>query len=144
MACCVTWRGSLTGCMRPSAGRRPDRAAAGGLAAPNLLLDSERAVVDGTTRLQPVVSAVRRLGDGRTSLDPNGVHEKSRPSAQPGDRPQLLSSGVERATDMMSDEHFTVDGTLIEAWATQKSFQRKDGGTDGDAQFPVPGTEERH
>src|SRR6266545_1090528 len=39
---------------------------------------------------------------------------------------------VERATDLMSDEHFTVDGTLIEAWASQKSFQRKDGGTDGD------------
>jgi transposase len=39
---------------------------------------------------------------------------------------------VDRATDLMSDEHFTVDGTLIEAWASQKSFQRKDGGTDGD------------
>jgi transposase len=39
---------------------------------------------------------------------------------------------VERAQDLMSDEHFTVDGTLIEAWASQKSFQRKDGGPDGD------------
>lgn len=39
---------------------------------------------------------------------------------------------VERAKDLMSDEHFTVDGTLIEAWASQKSFQRKDGDTDGD------------
>lgn len=39
---------------------------------------------------------------------------------------------VERAKDVMSDEHFTVDGTLIEAWASQKSFQRKDGDTDGD------------
>ncbi len=39
---------------------------------------------------------------------------------------------VARAQDLMSDEHFTVDGTLIEAWASQKSFQRKDGGTDGD------------
>jgi transposase len=28
----------------------------------------------------------------------------------------------------LSDEHFTVDGTLIEAWASQKSFRRKDGG----------------
>jgi hypothetical protein len=27
----------------------------------------------------------------------------------------------------MSDEHFTVDGTLIEAWATHASFQPKDG-----------------
>lgn len=39
---------------------------------------------------------------------------------------------VARAKDLMSDEHFTVDGTLIEAWASQKSFQRKDGGPDGD------------
>lgn len=33
-----------------------------------------------------------------------------------------------RAADLLSDEHFSVDGTLIEAWASQKSFQRKDGG----------------
>src|SRR2546423_9005307 len=31
-----------------------------------------------------------------------------------------------RVVDLISDEHFTVDGTLIEAWAGQKSFQRKD------------------
>jgi len=30
-----------------------------------------------------------------------------------------------RAQGMLSDEHFTVDGTLIEAWAGHKSFQRK-------------------
>jgi transposase len=30
---------------------------------------------------------------------------------------------------LLSDEHFSVDGTLIEAWASQKSFQRKDGGS---------------
>jgi transposase len=29
--------------------------------------------------------------------------------------------------DLLSAEHFTVDGTLIEAWASLKSFQRKDG-----------------
>src|ERR1700689_1958288 len=34
---------------------------------------------------------------------------------------------IERAKPFMSDEHFTVDGTLIEAWASQKSFRRKDG-----------------
>jgi transposase len=39
---------------------------------------------------------------------------------------------VERAAALMSDEHFTVDGTLIEAWASQKSFQRKGGDPDGD------------
>jgi transposase len=34
---------------------------------------------------------------------------------------------LEHAKPHMSDEHFTVDGTLIEAWASQKSFRRKDG-----------------
>ena len=29
---------------------------------------------------------------------------------------------------LLSDEHFTVDGTLIEAWARQKSFKPKKGG----------------
>jgi transposase len=33
---------------------------------------------------------------------------------------------VAEATPWLSDEHFTVDGTLLEAWAGQKSFQRKD------------------
>jgi transposase len=32
-----------------------------------------------------------------------------------------------RAARLLSDEHFTVDGTLIEAWAGHKSFKRKDG-----------------
>jgi transposase len=35
---------------------------------------------------------------------------------------------LKQAQPYLSDEHFTVDGTLIEAWASQKSFQKKDGG----------------
>jgi transposase len=31
-----------------------------------------------------------------------------------------------RAAGLMSNEHFTVDGTLIEAWASLKSFRRKE------------------
>lgn len=31
-----------------------------------------------------------------------------------------------RARGLVSDEHFTVDGTLLEAWASQKSFRPKD------------------
>ena len=41
-----------------------------------------------------------------------------------------------RKRDLLSDEHFTVDGTLLEAWASHKSFQRKDGG-------PPPGAGSR-
>jgi hypothetical protein len=29
------------------------------------------------------------------------------------------------AQSLLSNEHFTVDGTLIEAWAGHKSFKRK-------------------
>jgi transposase len=42
---------------------------------------------------------------------------------------QFLAEVVEQARTKgwTSDEHFTVDGTLLEAWAGAKSFQRKDG-----------------
>jgi transposase len=36
---------------------------------------------------------------------------------------------------LLSDEHFSVDGTLIDAWASMKSFQPKDGSGDP----PAPG-----
>ncbi|WP_312283651.1 IS5 family transposase [Candidatus Igneacidithiobacillus taiwanensis] len=41
---------------------------------------------------------------------------------------QFFHSVVEqaRAGDLLSEEHFSVDGTLLEAWASQKSFQPKD------------------
>ena len=36
---------------------------------------------------------------------------------------------------LLSSDHFSVDGTLLEAWASIKSFRRKDG-SDGDNQGP--------
>src|ERR1017187_2499220 len=41
---------------------------------------------------------------------------------------EFLAQVVEqaRAAGLISDEHFTVDGTLLEAWASLKSFQPKD------------------
>ena len=59
-------------------------------------------------------------------------------------RERLLNQDVAReffrrvlaeAKAHLSDEHFTVDGTLIEAWASQKSFQKNDGGDDQPGQF---------
>jgi transposase len=35
-----------------------------------------------------------------------------------------------RNADLLSSEHFTIDGTFIEAWASHKSFRRKDGSDD--------------
>jgi transposase len=41
---------------------------------------------------------------------------------------EFLCEVVKQAQEkkLTSDEHFTVDGTLVEAWASLKSFQRKD------------------
>jgi hypothetical protein len=56
-----------------------------------------------------------------------------------------------RANELLSDEHFSVDGTLIEAWASHKSFQRKmrirpPGGRFGqpDGQFSRRKAQRRH
>lgn len=35
--------------------------------------------------------------------------------------------GLARKQKLLSDEHFSVDGTLIQAWASQKSYRPKDG-----------------
>lgn len=43
---------------------------------------------------------------------------------------EFFAEVLEQAKPHLSQEHFTVDGTMIEAWASQKSFQRKDGGDD--------------
>src|ERR1700692_4992120 len=41
---------------------------------------------------------------------------------------EFLAQVVERAREagLVSDEHFSVDGTLLEAWASLKSFQPKE------------------
>jgi transposase len=47
----------------------------------------------------------------------------------------FFSRVLTQAKPFLSDEHFAVDGTLIEAWASQKSFQKKDGGDNNPGQF---------
>ena len=37
----------------------------------------------------------------------------------------FLCAGRGQALDLVSDEHFTVDGTLLEAWASLKSFKKE-------------------
>lgn len=60
------------------------------------------------------------------------VFSKNRDRLLEGDIAERFFRGVLKQAgeaDLLSDEHFSVDGTLIEAWASHKSFQRKDGGT---------------
>ena len=59
------------------------------------------------------------------------VFTKNRERLLAGDIAQAFFARVlaqARQRGLLSDEHFTVDGTLIEAWASLKSFKRKDAG----------------
>ena len=63
------------------------------------------------------------------------VFSKNRERLLEGDVAQELFACVveqARALRLLSDEHFTVDGTLIEAWASHKSFRPNNGRADGD------------
>jgi transposase len=63
----------------------------------------------------------------------HAVFSKNRDRLLTSDVAQRFFAEVNRqAKRYMSDEHFTVDGTLIQAWASQKSFRSKDGSDDGD------------
>jgi transposase len=62
---------------------------------------------------------------------------KNRDRLLDGDVAQRFLAAVvaqPRVAALMSDEHFSVDGTLIQAWASHKSFQPKP-----DAEPPSPG-----
>ena len=50
----------------------------------------------------------------------------------------LFEATVRRAREkgLLSDEHFSVDGTLIQAWAGHKSIRRKDGSDNDDGRSP--------
>lgn len=68
----------------------------------------------------------------------HAVFSKNRERLLAGDvAHELFACVVEqaRALKLLSDEHFTVDGTLIEAWASHKSFKPKDGGDDPGGDF---------
>ncbi len=66
----------------------------------------------------------------------HAVFSKNRDRLLTSDVAQQFFSAVnERAKRFMSDDHFTVDGTLIQAWASQKSFRKKDGSDDDGTNF---------
>jgi transposase len=75
------------------------------------------------------------------------VFSKNRDRLLEGDIAERFFDGVlkqAREADLLSDEHFSVDGTLIEAWASQKSFQRKDRGNEPPADDPGNPTVDFH
>jgi len=69
------------------------------------------------------------------------VFTKNRQRLLEGDVAEAFFQAVlqqARTLELLSSEHFTVDGTLLEAWAGQKSFRR----VESDHQSPTTGTSE--
>ena len=66
------------------------------------------------------------LSPERSGLGPDHLHQELGERLQNGDvftkfMTRLLNHP--QVKPLLSDEHFSVDGTLIEAWASHKSFQ---------------------
>jgi transposase len=51
---------------------------------------------------------------------------------------------VAQLKQLTSNEHFSVDGTLLDAWASHKSFRPKDGGDDDDDFHGKPRSNDTH
>src|SRR5205823_902263 len=58
------------------------------------------------------------------------VFTKNRDRLQNGEVFAKFMVKLLQVKPLLSDEHFSVDGTLIQAWASQKSFRPKDGSDD--------------
>jgi hypothetical protein len=76
----------------------------------------------------------------------HAVFSKNRDRLLTGEVAQRFFTEVnQRAKRFMSDEHFTVDGTPLQAWASQKSLRKKDGSDDDGSNFQgARTTEPRH
>jgi transposase len=85
-----------------------------------------RTAADGTARLQPAVPLVRGLNMDDAIWDVT-VFTKNPERLLDGDIAEAFFQAVlqqARERNLLSDEHFTVDGTLLEAWASVNSYQR--------------------
>lgn len=90
-----------------------------------VLLDPLGAPADGADRLRPSLPLVCGAGDRRSGVGPHRDRLLNTAIAQ-GFLAALLA--VPRVKRRLSRDHFTVDGTLLKAWASLKGFRPKDGG----------------
>ena len=114
---------------RSGAAVDPTGAADAGDASAGVLRDQVRAAADGADGVRSVVLWFAGLGVDAAAWD-NSSFSKNRDRLLAGEiagkflRAVLAQPRVKR---LMSSDHFSVDGTLIEARASLKSFRKRDG-----------------
>lgn len=73
-----------------------------------------------------------RPGQGRRDVETCGVFQEPRRLLTSEVAQRFFAEVNRRAKRFMSDDHFTVNGTLIQARASHKSFRPKNDSDDGD------------
>ena len=84
-----------------------------------------------------LLSLVRWAVAGRPGMDPT-TFTKNRERLQAGEVFEKFMTRLlnhPQVKPLLSDEHLSVDGTLIEAWASQRSCRRKDGSNEDGSDF---------
>jgi len=96
--------------------------------AADVLHGPQRAAAHGAAPVQHALSLVRRFEHRRGRVGRYGFHQDCERFLEGEIAARFFESvlGQARANGLLSDEHFTVDGTLIEAWASHKSFKPMD------------------
>jgi hypothetical protein len=109
----------------------PTGEAPSGDAVAGFLFDPLGTTVDGSAGVRPAFSLVRRHRRRRYGV--HSTFSKNRERLLEGDLAAKLLSAVmaqPRVKRLLSTDHFSVDGALVEAWASMKSFRPKDGSSD--------------
>ncbi len=107
-----------------SPGKAPARHAFAGV-----LFDPVRAAVDGALEFDLLFRWFVGIGVDDAAWD-HSTFSKNRDRLLEGDIAAKFMQAVldqPRVKRLLSTDHFSVDGTLIEAWASMKSFTPKDG-----------------
>ncbi|WZV76785.1 hypothetical protein AAFM48_16935 [Burkholderia pseudomallei] len=106
------------------------------------LFGAQRAHADGADALQPAVPLVRPGWRSKTPSWDHSVFSKNRDRLLEHEVVEAFyrSHELGRQARAAVREHFSVDGTLIQAWASHKSFRPKDGSDDP----PAGGGQCRH
>jgi transposase len=73
-------------------------------------------------------AVVRRTDDGRSALGRDGIHQNRERFLEAELAQQRLRAMVmeAHAAQLLDEEHFSVAGTLLEAWANERSYQPED------------------
>jgi hypothetical protein len=107
----------------------PARETASSAVTAGVLFGAVGAAADGAARLQSAVRWFVGLSLDTPIWDAN-VFTKNRDRLVDGEVAAKFMAAVlnqPRVRELLSAEHFSVDGTLIEAWASMKSFRPRDG-----------------